>query len=150
MLRIVLAALHLLALGIGLSAVWSRGHALRGPLDGASLRRAFAADGVWGAAGALWLGTGLWRLFGETEKATSYYFQNHIFLTKMGLFLLIVGLEVWPIITFTRWRRAARGVTPPDPVTARRVATISSVQAVLVVLIVFLAVAMARGYGARG
>ena len=42
--RWLFAALHLLALGIGLGAVWARGRALRGTLDPAGRRRAFAAD----------------------------------------------------------------------------------------------------------
>jgi hypothetical protein len=43
LLRLVLAAVHLLALGIGLAAIWARGRALRGIIDNAALRRAFAA-----------------------------------------------------------------------------------------------------------
>lgn len=43
-LRWLFAALHLLALGVGLGAVWARGRALRGELDEAGLRRAFSAD----------------------------------------------------------------------------------------------------------
>ena len=52
MLRWLLAALHLTALGIGLGAVWVRAGPLRGPLDPAGLRRIFAADSWWALAGA--------------------------------------------------------------------------------------------------
>src|SRR5438477_1856650 len=57
----VVAALHYLALAIGLSAVFSRGRALKGPLDDAGLRQLFAADTAWGLAALLWLATGLLR-----------------------------------------------------------------------------------------
>ena len=50
MLRWLLAAFHLTALGIGLGAVWVRAGALRGPFDPAGLRRVFAADSWWGLA----------------------------------------------------------------------------------------------------
>jgi putative membrane protein len=146
-LRWVLAALHLLALGIGLGAVWARGRGLKSELNLEGLRRVFRADALWGAAAALWLSTGLWRLLAGLEKGTSYYFQNHMFLTKMGLFLLILALEVWPMVTLIRWRRIIAAGQSLDAGAARRMANISFVQAWLIVLMVFTATAMARGIG---
>jgi putative membrane protein len=154
MLRIVLAVLHLAALGIGLGAVWARARALSArPLDGAAARRAFAADGWWGAAAGLWIATGLWRLIAGTEKATGYYLANHVFYAKMGFFALILALELFPMITLIRWRRAAgrEGTAwSPDTRAASRISAISYAQAVLVLAMVTAAVMMARGYGARG
>lgn len=153
MLRIALAAVHLLALGIGLGAVLSRAAALKEPASAASLRRAFRADTDWAIAAGLWIGTGLWRYLGGIEKGTAYYNTNHFFYGKMGLLVLILALEVWPMMTLIRWRvvlgRGAGAETVALPATARRIATISHVQALLVVLMVFFAVAMARGFGAR-
>jgi len=152
MLRLTLAALHLIALGLGLGAVINRGSALREPLAHGALKRAFRADALWGIAAILWLVTGLWRYLAATEKATSYYNGNHLFLTKFGLFVAILLLELWPMVTLIRWRRAlakgkaAEGVV--DTRAARRIARISHVQATLIVVMVFLAVAMARGFGA--
>jgi putative membrane protein len=152
MLRIALASVHLIALGLGLGAVLGRGTALREVLAPGSLRRAFRADAVWGISFGLWLLTGLWRLFAETEKSVGYYMVNHAFFAKMGFLGLILALEIWPMVTLIRWRGAiGRGEAPEtvaDVATARRIATISHVQATLVVLMVFAAVAMARGYGA--
>ena len=148
-LRWVLAALHLLALGIGLGAVWARARALRSPLEiRENLQRVFLADALWGAAGFLWISTGVWRFLGGLEKGTSYYLQNHVFLTKMGLLVLLLVLEVGPIVTLVRWRRSAAARTPGDFRAAGRLATISRIQVWLVVLMVFAATAMARGLGA--
>lgn len=147
-LRWLLASFHLLALGIGLGAVIARGLALRSRLDRQGLRWVFLADAVWGVAAFLWLATGLWRLFGGVEKSTTYYLGNHVFLTKMALFLLVFGLEMRPMTTLIRWRsRAARGEMP-DTTLAPTLARVSFWQAGLVTLMVFLATAMARGYGA--
>ena len=74
----VLAALHLLALGIGLGAVWARGQNLRSALTPEDLRRVFRADNLWGLAAVLWISTGLWRLLAGVEKTTGYYLHNHV------------------------------------------------------------------------
>ena len=152
-LRLSLAALHLIALGLGLGAVIARGTALREVPTAGSLRRAFRADAMWGIAAGLWIVTGLWRWLGATEKATGYYLANHYFLGKMGFLVLILILEVLPMVTLIRWRMAMGRGEPAESVhhagAAKRVAIISHVQALLVVLMVFFAAAMARGYGAR-
>ena len=99
MLRITLAALHLIALGLGLGAVIARGTALRESPSNAALRRAFRSDSTWGFAALLWIGTGLWRLLEGIDKPTAYYLTNPTFHAKMGLFLLILLLELWPMMT---------------------------------------------------
>jgi len=108
-------------------------------------------DLFWGIAAALWLVTGLWRLFGHVEKPTAYYLGNHWFQLKMSLFVLIVLLEIWPMLTLGRWRKAlGTGAAPASlvtPAAGRRIAIIGHVQATLAMLMIFAAVAMARGYG---
>jgi putative membrane protein len=147
MVRWSFAALHLIALGIGLGAVWARAQALRGPLDRSGLQRVFYADSWWGIAALLWIGTGLVRAFAGLEKGTSYYLQNHIFLTKMALLVLILVLEVKPMTTFIRWRMRVRSGQSVDTAGAAGFARISYIQAVITVLMVLAATAMARGYG---
>lgn len=155
MLRIALAVIHLLALGIGLGAIHGRARALhRAATNPESLRAAFAADTWWGVAALLWVGTGLWRLLAGTEKAPAYYWSNHVFYAKMGAFALVLLLELWPMATLIRWRLAARRqpLASIDRVraTARRLARVSDVQTLLLIAMVVAAVLMARGYGARG
>lgn len=146
--RLLLAWLHLLALAVGLSGVWARARALRDslrdPEDQGALRRAFIGDSWWGVAAVTWLVTGLWRLLAGTEKSTSYYLANRAFYLKMALFLAILALEVWPMMTLVRWRtkRAA-----PNPRDAGRIEVISYVECALVAAMVLAAVTMARGYG---
>lgn len=143
----LLASVHLLALGVGLGAVWVRNRALRGALDAAGLRRVFAADALWGVAAILWIGTGVWRAFGGVEKGAEYYLSNPLFHAKMGLLLVVLALEIGPAIAFVRWRRKLRAGEPVDTSLAPRYAGISTIQAVLVVGMVLAATAMARGMG---
>ena len=150
MLRVILAALHLLGFGLGAFAILTRGIALRPPVNGITIRRAFRADNLWAASAAILVATGLARYLGGMEKATAYYNHNEIFVVKMFLLAIILGLEVWPMITLIRWRIAlGRGATPEAVMTprrARRISTISFVQAGIMALMVFAAVAIARGY----
>jgi|SRR5688572_11885396 len=147
--RWMFAAIHLLALGIGLGAVWARSRALRQSLDAAGLQRVFTADAWWGIAALLWLSTGLVRLLGSLEKTTTWYIHNHVFLLKMALFLVILVLELAPMMGFIRWRAAVRRGELPDTTRAISFSRASTAQAALVVAMVFAATAMARGLGAR-
>jgi putative membrane protein len=147
-IRWLFAAVHLLALGVGLGSVWARGQALRGTLDPPGLRRVFYADTWWGVAALLWLGTGLVRAFGGLEKGSAYYLHNHLFWAKMSLLVLILLLELGPMLALIRWRIQLGRGEQPETLAAKRFAHISFVQAGLVVLMVLAATAMARGLGA--
>lgn len=153
MLRIVLAVVHLLGFGIALGSVYARARALNDAGKSVeSLRRGFVADNWWGVSAMLLLATGLWRWLASIEKSAAYYNTNHVFYAKMGFFILVFALEIWPMITLIRLRRA--NATGTLPVTeelgrvGRRIARISDVQMLLLVAIITCAVMMARGWGA--
>ena len=147
MISAVVSSLHLLALAIGLPAVFLRGRALKGPLDANGVRCLLAADNAWGVAAVLWIVTGLLRAFGGLEKGTEFYLRSPLFWTKMALFLLILLLEVRPMVTFIRWRiQLGRGL-PVDTSVASRLYTLNNIELALVVVMVFVASLMARGVG---
>jgi putative membrane protein len=142
----LVSSLHLLALAIGLPAVTVRGRALRGPLDDGGLRRLFTADNLWAVAAGLWLVTGLLRAFAGLEKGTAFYLASPLFWTKMALFASVVVLEIHPMVTFIRWRAALRQGRRPDTAAARKLYVLNHVEMALVVVIVFVASFMARGF----
>lgn len=146
-LRWLFASVHLLALGIGLGAVWVRARALAGDPTREALQRAFRADALWGVAALLWISTGLVRAFGGLEKGTAYYVSHPLFWAKMGLLGLILVLEVRPMVSLTRWRIRSRRGEPVDASAAHAFARTSRVQAALLVIMVFVATALARGLG---
>ena len=147
MLASVLSAVHLLTLGIGLGAIFARGRALRGLASGdaGAMKRLFFADNFWGVAAALWITTGLTRVFGAVEKSTDFYLYNVFFWIKMALFALVFALEVTPMVTFIRWRTELKRGRTPDTTVAARFIWINDAETALVVLIPFAAAAMARG-----
>ena len=145
----IVSALHVLALALGLGSVYARGRALKGPLDRDGLKRLLAADNIWGVAAVLWLVTGLLRAFGGLEKGSQFYLASPLFWIKMALFVAILVLEIRPMTTFIRWRRVLSRGQVPDTYGARTLYLINHVEMGLVVLMVFVASFMARGFGLR-
>ena len=146
MLRWVFASLHLLALPLGLGAVWARSRALRRARGAGDLQAVFVADNLWGLAALIWIVTGLVRVFGGLEKGATYYLHDRVFYAKMGLLVVILMLELQPMTTLIRWRIGLRRGAPITLTAAAALARISAVQAGLVVLMVFAATALARGF----
>lgn len=147
MISALVSSLHLLALAIGLPAIFLRGRALRGRLDPDGLRRLFAADNVWGLAAALWIVTGLLRAFAGLEKGTEFYLRSPLFWTKMALVVLVLLLEIRPMVTLIRWRVRLGRREPIDTSPARALYTINHAELAIVVVMVFVASLMARGVG---
>jgi putative membrane protein len=146
----VVAALHFLALGIGLPAIWLRARLLGGSLDRDCLSRVFLADNAWGIAAVLWLITGAMRAFGGVEKGAGFYLGSWLFYFKLGLVALILALEVMPMVGLIRWRIASSRGREPDVARARLYRSLSFVQCSIVIVIVFVAAFMARGFGRMG
>ncbi|MBK7859288.1 MAG: DUF2214 family protein [Archangiaceae bacterium] len=139
----IVSALHLLALALGLPSVFLRGRALARN----DLPALFRADNVWGLAAVLWLATGLARAFGGLEKGTAYYEHSRVFGLKLMLFVLLVLLELYPMVTFIRWRRRLKRHEPIDATRLPLLRKLNHAEVGLVLVIPFVAACMARGIG---
>ncbi|MBF4554764.1 MAG: DUF2214 family protein [Pseudomonadales bacterium] len=143
-----LAAIHLLAFGLGFWAVLSRGTAFRRLSAGmGEARSVLHADNLWGICAIVLLVTGGIRAFGGYEKGTDYYLHQPLFHLKMTLFVVILLLEVAPMVTLIKWRIALARGRAIDDRRAKLFARISHVEAMLVLLMVVAATGMARGVG---
>lgn len=141
----LIAVLHLLALGIGLGAIFARARSLQTARRRPRLHTILFADNLWAVAGVLWLVTGLWRAFGGLDKGATYYLQNPLFHAKLTLFVIIVLLEIWPMINLIKWRRTTGRGKPVSLAKARKMALVSYLQTLIAIAIVVLAVGIARG-----
>jgi putative membrane protein len=146
MLHWLIATLHLLSLPLGLGAVWARSRALRSAQGVIDLPGVFIADNLWGFAAFAWISTGLFRVFGGIEKGSAYYLHDRMFYIKMALLVIVLLLEIWPMATLIRWRIQVRRGALLNTAMAPMLARISAMQAGLVILMVFAATAVARGY----
>ncbi|HMJ70472.1 MAG TPA: DUF2214 family protein [Cyclobacteriaceae bacterium] len=143
--RYVVATIHLLTFGLGFSACWMRATALRRLKDQDGVKDVLFADNLWGLAALLWILTGLWRAFGGLEKGSDYYLHNTAFIIKMSLFVIIFALEMKPMITIMKWRIRNRKGLSTDVSVAPSLARTTYIQLILVIFIVAMATAMARG-----
>jgi len=144
-LRYLIATIHILTFGLGFASCWMRASAFRKLKDESGLKDVFFADNLWGLAAFLWLLTGLWRAFGGLEKGSDFYLHNTAFLVKMGLFAIVFALEIRPMITLIKWRSRQRQKQPIDLSVAPSLARISYIELILLIPIVSMATAMARG-----
>src|ERR1044071_7380452 len=144
-LRYIIATVHVLTFGLGAASIWMRASALRKLKDETGLNDVFFADNLWALAAFLWLLTGLWRAFGGLEEGSDFYLHNAAFLVKISLFILVFVLELRPMITLIKWRSLQRKKEPVDISVASSLARTSYIELLLLIPIVSMATAMARG-----
>lgn len=143
MLQAVLSALHALGLGVGLGAIFARGRALRA----VDVQAVLYADNWWGLAAILWWTTGPLRAFTMLEKGSSFYMNQPMFQLKLALFALAGLLELWPMITFIRWRIALAKGLPPDTSRVPLFYRFNQIEMAIIIFMPLLAAMMARGIG---
>ena len=109
------------------------------------------ADIGFGVAAAIVLITGICRV-ALGAKPWFFYLHNPVFHAKIGLFVLVGLISIWPTIVFIRWRKAATAdanfrIDVGEWRNARRCLLI---EMHLVALIPLAAVIMSRGIGYPG
>jgi putative membrane protein len=144
----VLAYSHFLAIFILFGFLTAEAVLIRRALDAATIRLLGRLD-LWyfGAAIAALL-TGFLRL-GLGAKGADFYLSSWPVYAKVGLFLAIAIMSVYPTLAFVRWRRAldhdpAWQVPPQEH---RRMRGLVMAEVHLAALIPVFAVIMARGIG---
>lgn len=110
--------------------------------------RIVIADALYGIAATTVLITGILRVlyFG---KGTDYYVNNPIFWFKVGVFLLVGTISLYPTISFITWVSTLRNQVPPklSEAIAGRLQQVIQLELVGFMAIPLLAALMARGIG---
>lgn len=117
-----------------------------GPADLLRLRR---IDGLYGMSAMLVLATGVMRLVWGA-KGVSFYTGNPVFHTKLGLFVIVGLISIYPTVQFLRWSKfmKANPRQMPDVGAIDKVRTALLAQLGLLAMIPLAAVLMSRGVGA--
>jgi putative membrane protein len=98
-------------------------------------------DAVYGLSAGVLLVAGLLRTF-YFEKGAQYYFGNPFFVAKLSLFVAIALLSIYPTVSFASWRKKLE-VTPKQALWIPRLLRL---QLLLVPIVLFCAVLMAKGF----
>jgi putative membrane protein len=110
-------------------------------IEAPAARKLQIVDAVYGLSAGVLLVAGLLRVF-YFEKGAQYYFGNPFFVAKLALFVAIALLSIYPTVSFASWRRTLE-VTPRQ---ATWIPRLLRLQLLLVPIVIFCAILMAKGF----
>ena len=143
---ITAAFIHHLAAFVVVGALMVELVVLRNDLTIQSARSVSRMDMAYGIAALVLLVVGFVRVF-HTEKGSAYYFSSGPFLVKLTLFIAVGLLSIYPTLKFMGWRKELREQRVPelDAGTRRKVRMLIHVELTLILVIILMAIMMARG-----
>ena len=149
MAEYITAYFHYISLMLLFATLFTEHLILKPNMSVNQIKSLIITDTIYGISAITVLVTGLLRLiyFG---KGISYYMKNPYFHTKLTLFILVGLLSIKPTIEFMHWRKQLKKNDNPktDETLIKRLQLFIRIEIVLVILIPFMAIMMARGYGA--
>lgn len=107
------------------------------------LNRISRVDGIYGLSSIVVLAAGLTMWF-WIGKPADFYSQNWIFHTKVGLFVCVGLLSIYPTVFFLKQRK---GDSMEEVMVPSKVINMIRIEIVLLFMIPLLAVLMANGIG---
>ncbi|THD65742.1 DUF2214 family protein [Robertkochia marina] len=136
--------LHLLFLFIMIGSVITQQFLLKKQMNGKEIRVISRTDLVYGISSIVVVGLGLTLWFG-VGKPADFYSKNHLFLIKVGLFILVGLLSVYPTLFYRNKRKALKeNESTKVPGMVRWVVRL---ELIILLFIPLLAVLMAAGTG---
>jgi putative membrane protein len=145
--ELILRYLHFSSIFLLFSMLVLEHFLLKPALTRGKIAQLAKVDGVYGMASITLLAVGLTLWLGSYGKPSSFYSQNWIFLTKLGLFAGIGLLSIVPTMFFLKNRKG----NPDEEVQVpSRILYMIKAELVLVGIIPLLAGLMAKGNGYMG
>jgi len=134
--------LHFLAIFILAGAILIQNMAIKPEISGEDAKNLARVDGILGlsAVAVLFIGLVLWLWVGKTAE---FYSTNPVFHVKLGLFLVVFLLSLYPTIFFFKNRKSEEEVIQVP----KAIVTLLRLEIILLVPIPILATLMARGIG---
>ncbi|MGA7327930.1 MAG: DUF2214 family protein [Rhodomicrobium sp.] len=120
---------------------------VREGMTGADVNRVASIDLWYGIVAMLIVIAGFSRAI-FAAKGWGYYSVNSFFWAKIGVFIVIAVLSIWPTLKFLSWRRRFQfGGALPNGTPVSSVRRVLWLEVALFALLPAFAAAMARGYG---
>lgn len=148
MIDLLLSTFHFLLVFMLVAILAAQSTLIRPGMTMSSLRLVTQLDRAYGASAVLLLGVGFSRVLWGV-KGSPFYLSNPLFWTKIGLFIIVAILSIPPTIQLIRWNKQAHSHTnfPFPDEQVRSIQRWLYAEWMVVLLIPFLAAAMARGIG---
>ncbi len=134
---------HFIGIIIVFALVFAENVMLKERLSRSEISRLFKVDNIYGLFSIIVVGAGLYLWLG-IGKPADYYSQNHIFLTKVSLFILVGILSLWPSIFYFKNRK---GDPDQSVLVPSKIRWIVKIELAILILIPLLATIMAQGVG---
>ena len=149
MLEVILAYSHFISIITLVSTVVAEAFLCRPGLTLPWVQRLGRVDLLYLVAALLALSSGLLRMFfGATGAA--FYYNNPVFWTKIGLFVVVGLISIIPTMRFIRWTKRLQTDESNSKLTDQEVtatAAIIYLELGLLALIPLMGSLMARGFG---
>jgi putative membrane protein len=144
----LMALLHHLAAFTVVAALAVEVALFKPPLSAMQARRLQRTDLIFGVAAGVVLAVGMLRV-AFFEKGPGYYWRDVFFLIKLGAFVLVGLISVYPTMTFLSWSKGLKAGVAPEIAEARTRSVRMCMMLELTGIVVILACAalMARGLG---
>ena len=143
-----MAFLHHLAAFTLVAALAVQVALFKPPVTVVQARRLQRTDLIFGVAAVVVLVVGMLRV-AFFEKGPAYYWRDTFFLIKLGTFVLVGLISIYPTLTFLSWNKGLKaGVAPEvDAERTRSVRMCMMLELTAIVVILGCAALMARGFG---
>jgi putative membrane protein len=146
--HVLTAYLHFLGIMILMATLLAEHVMLHAQMPPVHLQRVARTDLFYGIAAGIVFLTGLLR-FAYFGKGIHFYLGNPLFYVKVGMFLLVALISIYPTVQFLSWRKMLKqGELPALALpTITRLRAVIRLELGLLIVIPLLAVLMARGIG---
>jgi putative membrane protein len=146
--HVLTAYVHFLGMMMLMATLLAEHVTLQPQMTRVHIQRLAMIDLFYGIAAGLVFLSGLLR-FAYFGKGIHFYLGNPLFYVKVGMFLLVALISVYPTRRFLAWRKMLTQGDPPalDPHTVTRLRIVIRLELGLLLVIPLLAVLMARGIG---
>jgi putative membrane protein len=109
----ITAYFHYLSIGIIFAALAIEFFTLKEELNLKEAWRILWADSAYGIAAIIVLVTGILRVL-YFAKDTAYYLNNPIFWVKIGVYLIVGTVSLYPTISFLKWIKSLMDKKVPE------------------------------------
>lgn len=146
--HVVVAYLHYIGIMMLMATLLAEHVILQPDMSRLHMQRLAVIDLCYGIDAGIVLITGFLR-FAYFGKGIPFYLGNPLFYAKVGLFLLVALISLYPTVTFLAWRNTLKRNQVPivEPARVTRLRYLIRLELGLLFVIPLLAVLMARGIG---